>query len=472
MTNFAIFALSAFLVPAANDQAIKAAQDAPTLEVVRDARLRGNQGFQDTSGRIWFVGQDTKRGVSAMFRWTGRGWDETPVRQLTHPPWRKHVPPPWTGLSRDIRVIHGRGGRMLAVIVRDMYQDMVDTEAGQRGDRSIHKLAEQWLGEGKRLYWLEAWLLDGEKWSGPMKIDKLLEDHAALLREHFTLPSSRFSFFDLQSDGQWLWVLNDFDVVGIGPNGERLTWRIPAEHSIAPNRHGTSLAAHVNLLLLPEGGAWCMYLDRPPGRYGTFHVVKLEVAGNRVRSAEIPGASFPERRAADINSCLTVTRDKRIWRHYPISAYTYTQISPFVWTGQEWQERKGPCIPMFEDPNGALWFFPPERKSGEPHGYKIIRNGKAATLEWPYLYPMRMGMVTRSGPKTLFVAAESALVTLVRDAKAAAGWRIDKVYKLPKPWGERGGIFDDGRGNIVGVSGWHARLPDVEAGEPATRPAR
>ena len=471
MVNRAILAIGVLLAAAANGQTTKVAPDAPTLKVVRDARLWDGRAFQDTSGRIWLVGQDTKRGVSAMFRWTGRGWDETPVKQLPHPPWHRRVPPVWTGLSRDIRVIHGRGGRMLAVVVRDMYQDMVDTEAGQRGDTAVLKLGERWLGEGKRLYWLEAWLLDGGKWSGPMKIDELLKDHADLLRERFTLPSERPSFFDLQSDGKWLWVLNDFDVVAIGPNGERLTWRIPAEHSVAPNRHGTSLAAHVNLLLPPEGGAWCVYLEAPPGRYGTFHVVKLEVAGNRVRSAEIPGASFPERRAADKNSCLTVTRDKRIWRHYPISAYN-TEISPFVWTGEEWQQRKGPSIPMFEDPDGALWFFPPrERKSGEPYAYKIIRNGKAATLEWPYLYPMRMGMVTRSGPKTLFVAAESALVTLVRDGKAAAGWRIDKVYKLPKPWGEREGIFDDGQGNIVGESGWHAKLPGAEAPKAATQPA-
>jgi len=365
---------------------------------------------------------------------------------------------PWEYFSTDIRIVHGRDGSMLAVLIRDFYQDMTSLFAGQDSTHwEISKLAQRWREEGKEECWLEAWLLDDGKWSGPMKIDELLKDHADLLRERFTLPSEQPSFFDLQSDGEWIWVVDNWDVLAIGPKGERLTWCMPVEWK--------THSAQANLLFLPGGGVWCIY-NAGISRNNEFHVAALSVAGNLIRSEQITDASFRASGSpGQAASSVMVARDKRIWRRSETFPYGHRT---YVWSGRQWQEDKELAGPLFEDSDGSLWFLPYTKKAREPYGYRIIKDGKTAILELPPMdRPLMLGGIARSGPDRLFVAANSAVVALVRDGEAPAGWRIDRLYTTKQAIGTAE-AFDDGHGNIVGA-GWHAKLP---APQPATRPGR
>jgi hypothetical protein len=289
-----------------------------------------------------------------------------------------------------------------------------------------------------------------------MKIDDLLKDQADLLRQRFTLPSPQPSFFDLQSDGEWIWVLNNWDVLAIGPKGERLTWCMPVEWK----KH----SSQANLVFLPGGGVWCIYNGRDE-----FHVAALSIAGNRVQSAEIPDASYRVSGSRwEAAGSVMVARDKRIWRYSEIASVYGTRT--YLWSGRQWQEDRELAGPPLEDSDGSLWFLLRKRDAGEPRGYRVIKDGKTAILEWPPTdRPLMLGGITRSGPDRLFVAANSSLVTLVRDGKAEAGWRIDKVYTTGQAIGTAK-AFDDGQGNIVGA-GWHAKLPGAEAPKAATKPA-
>src|SRR5687768_12293499 len=50
------------------------------------------QVFQDSSGTVWgkpFAGD------VLLARWTGQGWQDTPVKQLPYPRWTARPAPPW-----------------------------------------------------------------------------------------------------------------------------------------------------------------------------------------------------------------------------------------------------------------------------------------------------------------------------------------------------------------------------------------
>jgi len=418
-------------------------------DLLRPTRQEGlgiGRAFQDSSGRIWFVGS---RGLSGLLRWDARAWQPTPVKRLPHPDWTAEPAPPWNPFDRGLHVVQGTKGALLAATVRDIFQDAANQPAGRGGWRGLPQLAVDAAKAGKPVHWLEGWLWHAGRWAGPMKIDELVKERFATLRERLTLQTPRTARFDLQSDGERIWLVHDGQVRAWSAGG-RVTpaWHVP---------HG-NLA---NLVLMPQGKVWCIY-----PMSSRLEVVELAVAGGRIRATPIPaagagGASYLK------GSRFRLTRGGQLWRWWHRrggSGWYGLASSAFLWTGEAWQQQKGLGGLAFEDDDGALWFVRALRAVAD-RGYRIVRGDKAFDLRWPPQLPM--GLVTKTRGQYL-ASCGRYIVSLEPAGKDRPGqWALGRV-RLLADLSETLGVFLDGRGNLIGASGWTAQIPPPA---PATRPA-
>src|SRR5262249_34969678 len=133
--------------------------------------------FQGPGNALWAE----RPGEFPLLRRKGRGWEQTPVRILPRPAWIARPMAPWQRWAQfpNTRFIPGEGGGLLAVLVRDVYQDA----HGQVGkgkaanpfgtDWEVVKVGRDLAKKRGKELWLEGWLLRKGGVVGPMPIEQL-----------------------------------------------------------------------------------------------------------------------------------------------------------------------------------------------------------------------------------------------------------------------------------------------------------
>ena len=399
----------------------------------RQADLGLGRAFQDSGGGIWF--QTDRR----LLRWSGSGWDATPVERKPHPQWRAEPAPPWYAFDRGLHVICGSRGALLAVAVRDVYQD---GGGGRVPWRHVRKRGRGAKEAGQPIYWLEGWLWRNGSWAGPMKIRELIAKHLSTFRKQFTLQTPAWAYFDLQSDGRRVWVAYNSTVSVFSPDGKALTWSIPLPKS-------WQRLLPVNLVVLPDGKVWCAYLA---GR--DLNVVRMEFSKAHLRPRPLPEAGMKNSQPARWAK-LHLSREGQLWRSHPRGTSVW-QADPSPRKGGAWKDREDLGRLVLADDDGALWFA---RKPGRisDRGYDILHNGVMHKLDWPVHLPT--GAVTRAAPRRWLASCQRFVVSIVSAGKGSLRtWKIGRVHLLAD-LPESEGVFLDGRGHLIGAAGWSGEFP-------------
>jgi hypothetical protein len=351
-----------------------------TLHLNTERRMK--QVFQDPSGMIW--GQRYHE-QPALFRWSGKNWQETPVKTPPHPSWRNRRGPPWYAWQVQSPVIlTGENGTMLVIEVRDVYQEaeseLMDGESvswEKLNERAI-ELSDQRGSE----YWFEGWLLQDEKWIGPLPVAELLQRQRVALIQNFTVQSQQTAPFNLQSDGENLWVAYDGSA-WVYSEKDILEWK-------QPHQPKTGLA-QACLCRLPDGRMLCC---SSTNEYAHFQLHVLSLQDRKIRSEPFPlpdDAIYVSRNPRWNDWFPYVTRNGDLWLWL---GYRTCQFQAGTWITREDLGR-----PLFEEPDGTLWFMPGKDYDGlDPQrGYRLVKGDKTSTFAWPIEYPFGWPTLSPTG---------------------------------------------------------------------------
>jgi hypothetical protein len=429
----ALCLLGAILFVAAPLHAQKKPPAGCDLTQVRQEKLGPGKTFQDAAGQIW------RTMGHSLLRWDGKAarWAETPVKGLPHPPWDPRPASPWGAWAQPPRVLTGAGGTVLAVAVRDVYQDVLKDHPDKAKDwREVLQLGKALAVGRDQPFWLVGWIYHDGRWTGPQSLAELLAAERRVLLRDFQGQTPTAGFFDLQSDGKNLWYSDGRSVHVFDGRGKLASWALPEGKSSPPLRP-------TNLVRLPDGTLWCLH---------GAEVTALTLADGRIVARAEPGARLPDRAVvSDIS--IHVARDGQVF----FWSERWLGNRPFFWRKGAWvrEEEMGPFAG--EDADGGLWFLPGGGEgTWSEKGYNLLRKGERYRVPLPER--CQRGAVTPAGAGRLLAAGSDRCFVLVRAEKEPAGWRVEATYGL-KSFGETGGLFLDRHGHVVGESGWSARWP-------------
>ncbi|MCI0459882.1 MAG: hypothetical protein L0Z62_23270 [Gemmataceae bacterium] len=392
--------------------------------------------FQDSAGGIW--GQTEYEPV-ALRRWSGKGWEDTPVKIPPHPPWTARRGPPWLSWTQPrAHFITGRGGMVLAVVVRDVYQDAFAKEPEKlKGWQAILQAGQARLQPGAPEHWLEGWLLREGQWLGPLKLENLVGRERLALANHFTEPSRRGAAFALQGDGKGrVWLARDGKVFVHDGDGVA-EWTVPGKKS----GHEPALS----LCLLPDGRMLCA----SPAKLG-YQLHALTAKGGRITAEPFAAPKWPDYVSQWQAPGLLVSKGGDLFLWLGLSSGSRELV--WVRRGGQWVERKDLGRPLFEQ-DGAVWCLPGEghQHGHKDRGYRIVRGDKTITFPWPNAYSF--GELTVGPDGKVYAACDYWLVALERAPDEPAGRRIGRAQILGRYLGP-GPAFRDSAGNFAFNAGW------------------
>ncbi|MEI8372545.1 MAG: hypothetical protein WCJ35_06895 [Planctomycetota bacterium] len=329
--------------------------------------------FQTRDGTIWGMPRGIERDLWGKPRdeqvslvcWDGRRWEDTPVKTLPHPRWTAHPTPPWDRWARSPLFLSG-GDTVLAVVVRDIYQDMQAAAKGKELDdwRQIERTGREQSGVGGKTTWYEAWMYDGGNWSGPEKLPTLIEKRWAVLAEKYQQPARRGEWLAVQGDGhKRLWVAYDSTVSALDQDGVK-QWTVPNDSQQA--------AGYYQFCRLPDGR---MLLSAHLKGLWALSVTDGKIVAEKFSA---PECNMPYYRLQ--SPAAFVARDKSLWM---------TSGDYLVWRFRDgrWEQRKDLAFFLFEDGDGSLWFRPGEEsKFGPTRGYRLVKGNQTTTFPWPAEY--------------------------------------------------------------------------------------
>ncbi len=351
------------------------------IRLQRDAPRVGPL-FQAPDGTIWGQGE------VPLARWDGRAWADTPVKTLPHPFWSARESPPWR--SRAPLVLHG-GNTVLAVVMRDIYQDIQAEAKGKKLDHREIRQKVREKGPDARRKWLEAWLyLDG-KWTGPEELPPLIDRHWESLATAYAKPPKCAEWFALQGDDRKrLWVAYDSRVSVLDRDG-RKEWTMPAD----PKQRTSGY----HLCRLPDGRVLLRQSSGDPGSRDYLHTLRAL----SIKNAEIVVEDFPEPNwGRSLYSwhppTAFVAQDKTVW----LTMVQRISRHCKVWRLRDnaWEERNDLGEFLFQEKDGSLWFLPGRKHDTlDPklRGYRVVKGDQTSTFPWPD-YPFGKLMPTLDGP--------------------------------------------------------------------------
>lgn len=366
---------------------------------------------KDDAGKIW-AEPDYGGG---LFQWHGGKWLETPVAPLYHPAWTARPASPWnewTWNASHLFRLHGKGGSVLAVRVRDVYQqDEPPTPDGSPPrpivDRAFPHPAPApgvpAAGE-KPKYWLEAFLFSGGKWVGPLDVKKLLADHAATLLTDFPTTSGNAGFFAFANDGARLWAAFDGKVLTAAKDGKVTESEWPREKPKRP-------LPFVTL---------CTFADKKvvlAGEYGDAHELKL--ADGKVAASKYTLPTGVVRNAVSVTN-WRLAKDGTFWLWTAGLDGTRAQVWHF--REEKWAEQKGVGSPLYEDADGGLVCLA-EPRWAYRHHLMVVRGAETKELLFPR-EEWQFGFTDVPKDAHLWAVGDALLFVDASGAKPVVRWRL------------------------------------------------
>jgi hypothetical protein len=378
----------------------------------------------DSSGDIWFVenvaGHHPYGEGGGVYLLSEKGWTPTPVKQLPRPAWGARIGPPWLSWAGPAALVTGEKGAALAVVIRDIYQDMVKELPKEATHWEVRKLEEARYADVKEKYWLEAWLRKDGKWVGPMKLDRLISTQWDYIREHFRSVRSSNTWFDLCSDGNFIWTaFNGTVSVHDGDN------------------------VHTKALSQPEG--WARYPLSgirffrnakdlwivAKGEEG-FAMFELKFKERNITAKELPKLSFARYVYRPwAMPRIHTAKDKRLIAWVP--EYEPIASHPSFLEKNGWKMRDDLDAFQFEDGDGGLWFRR-ELRWKEDSGFTVLTGEKAELFAVPNVWPVA---ITVAGSKRYVLYTDQYKKENHRIAELSstgkpgvAGWKVDAVYAI------------------------------------------
>lgn len=349
--------------------------------------------------------------------------------------------PPWHGWDCPPRIVVGENGSLLAVVVRDVFQE-IDTaklEDGMGSWREVLRQGQELAEKRGRNFWLDARLYRDGKWSEARALEDLLAGEREFLVKSFPGQTPDFSFFDMQVSGTELWWSDGTAVHALDADGRHAAWALPEGEDSSARGHLRS----VNLLRLADGVIWCV---------DGANVYSLKCEKGRIEAAARPEAKLPGYPHWP-NRHLYAVPSGSLW-------YWFSNTSGAgTWTLHEgtWEIPKGLGLFLREDSDGTLWFLPGGGEgSNSWKGYNLVSGDKRLRLPMPGDFPK--GHVANVDKDKLLATGGDRVFLLVRTAEEP-GWRVKDVVGLKETY-ENGPVWLDRQGNLVGQSGWSAKLPE------------
>jgi len=342
--------------------------------------------FQTPNGSLWGFRKPYSK--AQLVRWNGKAWVDTPAKTPPHPPWRNRKGPPWMRWASYRPLIIPDGDTVLAVVVRDVYQDM-QTEAAAKNIklddwRNIYKMAGEKFRAGQQPWWCEARLFHKGKWSGPTKLPAFIENHWGVLAAAYSSPARRPGWFALQGDADGhLWTAYNSRVSVRDRDGVKV-WKIPAKAKAGMREY--------HLCQLPDGR---MLLSQSNHDGDALWALCL-------KDGKILAKKFPEPDWGNFRwhkrqpPAVFVARDKGVWLTLPNATK-----APIWRLGKNgWEKREDLGNLLFEDAGGWMWFMPGKghyELSSKQRGYRVVKGEKTRTVPWPADYAFGELTPTRDG---------------------------------------------------------------------------
>lgn len=400
--------------------------------------------LQDSSGDLWLVENDGGL-TSGLRQLTEKGWTQTPVKQLPHPNWTARPAPPWNGKTGPVVVISGKNGSLLAVVLRDIYQDMVKDLPKDHDHWNISKLEGEKYNGATEKVWLEGWLRKQGKWMGPTRIEKLLKDEYDTIRKDFQDSRSLPMHFDLVSDGQTIWTIFNGQLTAY--DGEKtLTRQMPRDEKW---RH--YLLGAYKFFRHPDG-LWCYTRVND-----TFDIAQVSLKEGRIVATQLPGLTYKGRvHPVWQLPRFHVTSDKQVIA--TIFESGPTTMHPYFFKDGAWKRHDDLGQFWLEDADGNLWFQREDRWK-ETTGYDVIRGNNAETFPMPNTWTESLNS---AGDKRRFskfqFSGKKGIVHRIAELSAtgktgAAGWKVEAVYSIDSSPHMPTQLFADRWGNLVSEYG-------------------
>lgn len=365
----------------------------------------------DSSGDVWFVenvaGHHPQGNEGGVYLLTEKGWAAMPVKQLARPSWAARFGPPWMRWAGPAALVTGEKGSALAVVTRDIYQDMAKQLPREATHWEVRKLEEEKYADVVDKFWLEAWLRKDGKWVGPMKLDKLVSQEWDYLRDCFRQTHSTNTWFDLVSDGDFIWTAFNSKVTV--HDGDRTTTKD-----------------------VSRSERWARYVLA--GIRFFKHLDGLWVVAKAEKSFDITELSFKERKiVAKLKPKLPyghrvdhpwsmphfhVAKDKRLIAWAP--EYETVASHPYFLEKDGWKMREDLDAFQLEDADGGQWFRREERWKDDS-GFAILKGDKTEIFRVPNVWPVAL------------TAAGAKRYVLYTDQYKAENHRLAELVPTGKP---------------------------------------
>jgi len=445
------------------------------VDAIRPEGLQPGTVFRDTAGHLWSITprDSMRRGdLGTLLKWDGekRAWQQTPVANAPRPGWGRRSAPPWGAWARPPVVILGSKGYLLAVVVCDTYQQILEAierdlspiDRANRVEKEVENMRSRHTDKTDSLYWLEGYLYRDGKWCEPRRLKELLTTERAFFVKHFNQQTTARKFFDLQVSGKNLWWAEGTSVHVLDEVGKHATWTAPSENvkKGSFSRAPVEWLRAVNLVLLPDGTLW--YIDG-------LNVTALRLTHRGIEAELVASDTALLGNSPDIcvgqGANVYVSRDGRVWTYQRNPANPEHFPSYLFQDGQWTREPVGAFL--VEDDRGGMWFLPgvekrwntvEERRNSKTR-YIILKDDQCYRLDMPIPEGFSLGMVTPAGKDTLLAVCGDRRVFALERSEANPGWAVRSVIGLNGLSG-LARVWLDGHGNLVTNNGWSAKLPD------------
>lgn len=400
---------------------------------VEKEKIPMTRGVRDDAGKIW---AEPAYG-GALYQWHGGKWLETPVAPLYHPVWTARPASPWnewTWNAGHLFRLHGKGGNLLVVRVRDVYQ-LDEPPNGEFApprpivDRTFpHPAPAPGVpGAGEKpKYWLEAFLFHGGKWSGPLDIKKLFADHAAALLSDFPTASGGAAYFALANDGTRLWAAFDGKVVTAAKDGKVTESEWPREKPKRP-------------LPFVALGAFADKTVVLAGESGDAH--QLVWADGKVTASKF---ALP---TGAIRTPVSLTQ----WRLAADGTFWLWTADPQghraqVWHFREgkWTEAKGVGSPLYEDADGGIVCLP-EPRWAYRHHLLVVKGAETKELLFPR-EEWQLGFTDVPKDARPWAVGDALLYVDASGARPVVRWRLLSGGSVA---GSTAPAVTDGKGTVL-----------------------
>jgi hypothetical protein len=405
----------------------------------------GNVGrtVLDSSGDIWFVenvaGHHPSGADGGIYLLTEKGWTATPVKQRTRPVWNARLGPPWQRWAGPAALVTGENGAALAVVTRDIYQDMAAELPKESTTWEIQKIAEEKYADVREKFWLDAWLRKDGKWVGPMRLEKLIRQERESIRGHFRETRSLNTYFDLVSDGETIWTVFNGTLSAHNEDDVRSISLTPAPRWAGVPLVGARFVRH-------SDGLWVVTKSEKG-----FRIAAVTLAKGRIVLMEWP--KLPDARRVDRAWALPRFHFAKDGRRIAwVPEYEPVTSHPYFLENGAWKVREDLDAFQFEDADGGLWFRL-ETRWKESSGFAVLKGDEMERFAVPNVWPVAL----TAGEKKRFVLytdqykkENHRVAELSTTGKpGAGGWKVEAIYAITSGPHVPTQLIADRWGNLV-----------------------